>query len=858
MLGIALLISSRYNIFSEGIPFLLQGALEYWRLIQVVVWFTIIFWVLVSSCPITKDTEKEKTRLETIKQRLTQNIDNDNPYLGIKSIVPGQQPNSVLFEPMIHIRLSQSTYKVTSFIEFTPYIQSFINFEVYLNKFVEDIQDPTRVSGFVYLLNQHKHTVLSSVDIRQFSRFIQDHSCGRGRNNPAKVCKYNPIKGGWDRHACIRQYDMVCRTKSQFKAVADTALYINQSFNQIKEEFLSVIDHLETEEDEPQARKSREHNERVRQELKISYTRVSTEELQTLNKVVDRVEESYPNIKTKLKRVKRFGVMSWVLGWGVYSNYKQIETLKENVQTLYEQNLLQEQQIQDLAQYLNLTATRVQLHDKMLYNIQVRLNQVNFSIAALQDIVQYTIYSNNMLFDANIVSNRLITGLIVLRNNVEQIYKYLRVIASQKVDPIMIPPPPLRELLAEAEREMAHNPRLELPYSIGADIYKYYTVMKITPVVVGDVMAMLLTIPLIDKSLKMNVYKVHNLPALDPELKVASEYILESEYLAIDKHGLYVALPDTREIQICLTSQGGLCMMNQVLHPIETINWCIYALFIQDQERIKKDCTMSFKPREGNLAQSLGGYLWAISSLVGEKMQIRYLQETHIKQIRPPLQVIHVGNGCEGYSPSIKIPAKNELTSQNDIIERTNYFLEFNMQYTKVTKIGPWDLFEISDWEKQELADMVTILLTLPPLNYENLNKRIRKLKEYPLKIPVAIIAIVLVVSTLFMVTTIIIIALVIYRLRGNIKNLTPIVKIMIGKANPNEINQVRQTLRTLLDLTPGLQHPPELPERRKALELTPETSKIQQKSILPASTDIKRYEQYLNHRKEEMKKGKQ
>ena len=74
----------------------------------------------------------------------------------------------------------------------------------------------------------------------------------------------------------------------------------------------------------------------------------------------------------------------------------------------------------------------MQLHDKMLYNIQVRLNQLNFNVAALQDLVQYTIYSNNMLFDANIVSNRLITGLIVLRNNVEQIYKYLRVIASQE------------------------------------------------------------------------------------------------------------------------------------------------------------------------------------------------------------------------------------------------------------------------------------------------------------------------------------------------------------------------------------------------------------------------------------------
>ena len=685
----------------------------------------IVFWVLVSPRSIPEKTDKENTRSEMIKQRLTQNIDNGNPYLGIKPIIPGQQPNSVLFEPMVHIRLSRSTYKVTSFIEFAPYIQSFVNFEKYLSQFVKDIQDPARVSGFVNLLTQHRSTILSNSQAREFSKFIQDHSCGKGRNNPAKVCKYDTIRGGWDRHACIRQYDMVCRTKSQFKAVADTALYINQSFAQIKEEFLSVIDHLETSDEEPEMRKRREHNDRVRQELKISYSRVSTEELQTLNYVVEKVEESYLTIKNKLKRIKRFGIMSWVLGWGVYSNYKQIETLKENVQTLYEQNLLQEQQIQDLAQYLNLTATRVQLHDKMLYNIQVRLNQLNFSVAALQDLVQYTIYSNNMLFDANIVSNRLITGLIVLRNNVEQIYKYLRVIASQEVDPIMIPPPPLRELLAEAEKEMAHNPRLELPYKIDTDIYKYYTVMKITPVVVGDVMAMLLTIPLIDKSLKMNVYKVHNLPALDPELKVASEYVLEGEYLAIDEHGLYVALPDAREIQICLTSQGGLCVMNQALHPIETINWCIYALFIQDQERIKKDCTMSFKPREGNLAQSLGGYLWAVSSLVGEKMQIRCLQETHIEQIRPPLQVIHVGNGCEGYSPSIKIPAKSELTSQNDIIERTNYFLEFNMQYTGITKIGPWDLFQISDWEKQELKDMVAILPTLPPLNYENLNKRI-------------------------------------------------------------------------------------------------------------------------------------
>ena len=137
------------------------------------------------------------------------------------------------------------------------------------------------------------------------------------------------------------------------------------------------------------------------------------------------------------------------------------------------------------------------------------------------------------------------------------------------------------------------------------------------------------------------------------------------------------------------------------------------------------------------------------------------------------------------------------------------------------------------------------------------MNKRIGKLKEYPLKIPVAIIAIVLVVSTIFMVVTMVIIALVICKLRGNLRVLLPIGKIMIGKANSSETNQVRQALRTLLDLTPGHQQPPGLPERRKPLQLTPETSRSTQKSILPSSTDIQRYEKYLSRKKEEIEKNK-
>ena len=34
--------------------------------------------------------------------------------------------------------------------------------------------------------------------------------------------------------------------------------------------------------------------------------------------------------------------------------------------------------------------------------------------------------------------------------------------------------------------------------------------------------------------------------------------------------------------------------MNEALHPVETLKWCIYALFIQDKTKIRKHCEMDF------------------------------------------------------------------------------------------------------------------------------------------------------------------------------------------------------------------------------------------------------------------------
>ena len=66
---------------------------------------------------------------------------------------PGQYLEPVIFEPMEKIRLSRSTYKVSSFVDFRPYYRTFKAYGCYLLQFKQDLNDPQHI-GSLYNLNR--------------------------------------------------------------------------------------------------------------------------------------------------------------------------------------------------------------------------------------------------------------------------------------------------------------------------------------------------------------------------------------------------------------------------------------------------------------------------------------------------------------------------------------------------------------------------------------------------------------------------------------------------------------------------------------------------------------------------------
>ena len=314
-----------------------------------------------------------------------------------------------------------------TFTEFKSYIDSFRKFQAYLETFLTDLTDPERISAFRILLSNK----LTSVAQDLVTKIITERNCET--QTAEEACSGDAIRKGGTRQlsesACREEFQLVCRAIDQFRAITNATMHVKSAFEQVKEQFLSVIDHLDTEQDQTDEEARDKHNQKVETDMKIAFSRVSKEELEELDTILEQVETKYPDVKKNLKRHKRFGIMSWILGWGVYSNYRQMKAIKKNIRKLYYQNVLQEKQIQDLAHYMNITATRVRLHDRILYNIQLRLNRIDHYIKDLQDLIAFNWYVNNLLMDANVIVNRLITGLIVLRNNVEVTYRYLSVIA---------------------------------------------------------------------------------------------------------------------------------------------------------------------------------------------------------------------------------------------------------------------------------------------------------------------------------------------------------------------------------------------------------------------------------------------
>ena len=121
----------------------------------------------------------------------------------------------------------------------------------------------------------------------------------------------------------------------------------------------------------------------------------------------------------------------------------------------------------------------------------------------------------------------------------------MRVLASQELNLMIISPDILKMILHRIKEDIKSNARLKLCEDPETNIWSYYGTLKLTPIVLDNYLMLILTVPLVNQSLHMNLYKVCNPPILHPTLNVHMQYELEGSYLATMMEDMFITLPTT-------------------------------------------------------------------------------------------------------------------------------------------------------------------------------------------------------------------------------------------------------------------------------------------------------------------------
>ena len=359
----------------------------------------------------------------------------------------GNRIESVIFEPQWKIKLSRSTYKVTSYVDFKPYKQSFKQFGQYIGKFLVDLRDPNYIST-LYNVERHGGEPL----IRRGAgakTFFTEASC--------------------------RQTTYKCRLQNQFIQLKREATKINQIYLETCKKFLRAIDHMEFHPTLGRAktrstirlkRQPKDKDKTIKASQYINQMEGLTKEDKLMLRQADElIETKFLNKTTKKRRNKRFGLAGWIMGWGI-GHLTSFRAIKNNIRTLQLQNKLQEDQILELSHYLNITYAHVSTNRYAITNLQVQLAQLNKTLIATLEDAKFIKYTVAVMTDVRIILAKLTLGVMSLQQNGNAVYEYLRVLSSKQVNPLIIPPDALRGVLAQIKDDMKRNPRLQLPILI--------------------------------------------------------------------------------------------------------------------------------------------------------------------------------------------------------------------------------------------------------------------------------------------------------------------------------------------------------------------------------------------------------
>ena len=302
-----------------------------------------------------------------------------------------------------------------SFLDFQPFLQGFQSVDNYIKNLMVDIDNPTYFQILISPFHDVLITPLSNES--NIIKFLKSPQCSL--------------------------HPFACHSKMKFEQYHTEIQYVYKVLQAIYKKFLTAIDHIDYH-------PSQQHNRNTtRVKRSNMYTlyghyhsqsrELSPSEEEFLDTFLKALYKINPILHNNLSRMKRTGIFTWLLGWGIFSNARNISKIKDNLHILQKQNQLQDKQIKQLAKYLNLTMQQVDRHREMLYEMDTKMLIMNNTLQHLMWTFDAIQYEASILHYFQTKIYRVHTSLYALCGDTDSLFEYMRILASQELNPTIIP-----------------------------------------------------------------------------------------------------------------------------------------------------------------------------------------------------------------------------------------------------------------------------------------------------------------------------------------------------------------------------------------------------------------------------------
>ena len=154
-------------------------------------------------------------------------INNKNPYQDRTPAVGGYT-YPVIFESVQNVEFSRSVYKITSMVDFSPYVEYFKKYDQYITKLYRYLRKEEKVklvTNPFRLLKERNYTSYLPLQ-------LESVNCDR-----PEVCEENPHKD------CYHWFVSICMSQKHYKQLLKETRHVKEVFDTLKKSFYETINH---------------------------------------------------------------------------------------------------------------------------------------------------------------------------------------------------------------------------------------------------------------------------------------------------------------------------------------------------------------------------------------------------------------------------------------------------------------------------------------------------------------------------------------------------------------------------------------------------------------------------------------